>query len=283
MSKLEFVDPTASAPDGAKTQRSPRDDVAASRLHPRDVLSLGVVGLLSRRLRSALTALGIAIGVAAMVAVLSISESSRADLVATIDRLGTNLLTASAGQSLFGQQSTLPKTSRSMIARIPPVQAVSSTAPVEGTVRKTPVIPVGETGGISVLAADEHLLDAVGAHLRAGRFLDAATSRYPTVVLGDVAARRLGIDRPGVMVWLAGRWFTAIGILDPVELADELDRAALVGYPYAIAHLGIDGAPGTLYIRADPSSIEDVRGVLAATANPQPPEEVKVADRKSVV
>lgn len=251
-----------------------------SRLHPRDLAALGFSGLRARRLRSALTALGIAIGVAAMVAVLAISESSRADLVATLDRLGTNLLTASPGRSFFGEAATLPKTSRSMIARIPPVQAVASTAPVSATVRRTDRIPPGETGGIAVLAADPHLPDAVGATLRAGRFLDPATGRYPTVVLGDLAARRLGIDHPGVQVWLAGRWFTVIGILDHAALAEELDRAALVGYPYAIDHLGIDGAPGRLYVRAEPTTIEDVRSVLAATANPQHPEEVAV-DRPS--
>jgi len=250
---------------------------APSRLHPRDVAGLGFAGLRSRRLRSGLTALGIAIGIAAMIAVLAISESSRADLMATLDRLGTNLLRVEAGQTFMGRTATLPTTARAMIARIPPVQGAASTALVSATVRRTDRIPEGETGGIRVLAADPQLLDTIGVGLRAGRFLDAATDGYPTVVLGDIAARRLGIDRVGGPVWIAGRWFTVIGILAPAELEPEIDRAALVGYPYAEAELGIDGAPSVIYVRAHPDVVTDVREVLAATANPSHPEEVNIS------
>ena len=83
-------------------------ELAPSRLAPRDVLRVGAVGLRARRLRAALSALGIAIGIAAMVAVLAISESSKADLLSSLDRLGTNLLTASPGQTIFGEDAVLP-------------------------------------------------------------------------------------------------------------------------------------------------------------------------------
>ena len=212
-----------------------------------------------------------------MIAVLSISESSRADLIATLDRLGTNLLRVEPGQSFLGKAATLPKTSRAMIARIAPVQGAASTAPVDATVRRTDRIPSGETGGISVFAADPELLDTVGVGLRAGRFLDAASARFPTVVLGDTAARRLGVDRIGLQVWIADRWFTVIGIVAPAELEPELDRAALIGYPYAEAELRLDGAPGTIYVRAHPDAIAAVRDVLAATADPQHPEQVNIS------
>jgi putative ABC transport system permease protein len=249
----------------------------ASRLHPRDVAGLGFGGLRSRRLRSALTTLGIAIGIAAMIAVLSISESSRADLIATLDRLGTNLLRVEPGQSFLGKAATLPPTARAMIARIAPVQAAASTASVTATVRRTDRIPADRTGGISVLAADRQLLDTITVRLRVGRFLDAATDGYPTVVLGAIAAQRLGIDQVGMQVWIADRWFTVIGILDPAELEPEIDRAALVGFPYAEAELGIDASPSTIYVRANPASIADVRDVIPATANPQHPESVNIS------
>jgi len=254
-----------------------REAPAPSRLHPRDIAGLGFGGLRSRRLRSGLTALGIAIGIAAMIAVLAISESSRADLIATLDRLGTNLLRVEPGQTFMGKAATLPRPARAMIARIAPVQAAASTAPVSATVRRTDRIPSGETGGISVLAADIQLLDTIGVRLRAGRFLDEASARYPTVVMGDIAARRLGIDRIGTQVWIADRWFTVVGILGRAELEPELDRAALIGYPYAEAELGLDGAPGTIYVRAHPESIADVRDVLPATADPEHPEQVNIS------
>jgi putative ABC transport system permease protein len=252
-------------------------ELAASRLLPADVLRVGGIGLRTRRLRAALSALGIAIGIAAMVAVLAISESSKADLIATLDRLGTNLLRVAPGQTIFGEDAKLPEEARAMIGRIAPVEEVSAVETVDATVRRTQYIPEEETGGISVMAADLDLPATLGATLQAGVFLNAATSRYPAVVLGSIAAERLGIDRVGVNVWLADQWFTVVGILDPIELAPDLDRAALVGLPIAEQLLGAVGSASTIYVRANPDDLDDVRRVLGATANPEHAEEVDVS------
>ena len=251
--------------------------LSPSRHAPADVLRVGSVGLRTRRLRAGLSALGIAIGIAAMVAVLGISESSRADLLAQLDSLGTNLLTVTPGETFFGADAKLPKESLGMLRRVGPVQQVAATGNTSATVRRSDRIPVVETGGISVLAADPGLLAALGGQLADGRFLNRATARYPTVVLGAKAAERLGIGRAGGQVWLGDRWFTVIGILQPLALAPEIDRAALVGFPAAEELLGSDGSPGTVYVRADPDQVEAVRGVLAATANPENPNEVRVS------
>jgi putative ABC transport system permease protein len=248
-----------------------------SRLHPRDLVGVASTGLRTRRLRASLSALGIAIGIAAMVAVLGLSESSRADLLAQLDTLGTNLLTAGPGQTFLGEDAKLPEESLGMIRRIGPVQRVAATGPVDATVRRSDRIPKVETGGISVLAADPHLLDTLGGTVASGRFLNRATARYPAVVLGAKAAERLGIGRAGGQVWLGDRWFTVTGILRAVTLAPEVDRSALVGFPVAEALLGSDGSPGTVYVRARPDRVEAVRDVLAATANPESPNEVEVS------
>ena len=234
-------------------------------------------GLRTRRLRAALSALGIAIGIAAMVAVLGISESSRADLLAQLDRLGTNLLRVTPGETFFGAEAKLPKESPGMLRRVGPVERVAATGNTDATVRRSDLIPEAETGGISVLAADPELLGTLGGELAAGRFLNRATARYPAVVLGAKAAERLGVTGAGRQVWLGGRWFTVVGILRPVTLAPEIDRAALVGFPAAEALLGSDGSPGTVYVRADPDQVEAVREVLPATANPANPNEVRVS------
>ncbi|MDQ1517099.1 MAG: putative transport system permease protein [Actinomycetota bacterium] len=243
----------------------------------RDLLVLAGGGLRARRLRSILSAAGIALGIAAMVAVLGISASSRTNLLAELDALGTNLLTVEAGQTLIGGDAKLPETAPGMIGRIGPVQSTAATARVSATVRRTDHIPEAETGGIAVRAAQPGLASTLRATVRAGRFLDGATDRYPAVVLGSVAADRLGIDRVGGRVWLGGRWFTVTGILDPVPLAPEIDRSALIGFPVAESLLGADGAPGTVYLRADPSQVDAVRSVLAPTTNPRHPEEVRVS------
>ena len=102
------------------------------RIRPPDLARLAVVGIRTRRLRAALSALGIAIGVAAIVAVLGLSASSQAGLLAQIDQLGTNLLTVANGQTLGGQTAELPVAAPGMLARIGPVTDVQFTGTVEG-------------------------------------------------------------------------------------------------------------------------------------------------------
>jgi putative ABC transport system permease protein len=254
-------------------------DLAPSRLLPRDAVRVGAVGLRTRRTRAVLSALGIAIGIASMVAVLGISDSSRADLLAQLDALGTNLLEASPGQSVFGEQATLPETAEAMIARIGPVQAVTGARFVSGsTVRRTPFIDEAETNGIAVVAADPTLLDTLGGSMAGGVFIDDANGRFPTVVLGSVAADRLGVQGLSgrVRVWIDDRWFTVVGIVEPLPLAPDLDRSALVGRAAARTYLDADASATTVYVRTDPEDVDAVREVLGATANPEAPDEVDV-------
>jgi len=254
-------------------------ELAPSRLAARDVLRVGAVGLSARKLRAALSGLGIAIGIAAMVAVLAISESSKADLLSSLDRLGTNLLTVSPGQSIFGEAAALPLQAPAMVGRIGPVQAVSATGVVDASVFRSELIPSSETKGLTTLAADPVLPVTVGATLADGVFLDAASARYPAVVLGSTAARRLGIARAGggVQVVIGDRRFTVIGILDPVTLVPALDTAALVGFPAAARYLDDEGDVSALSVRSDPEDVDDVQSVLAVTASPEHPDEVDVS------
>ncbi|MFY1618302.1 ABC transporter permease [Micromonospora sp. WMMD736] len=251
-----------------------------ARLGPGDVLRVGGVGLRTRPLRAFLSALGIAIGIAAMIAVVGISSSSRAELDRALDALGTNLLTVEPGNTLFGADAQLPEESVTMIGRIGPVTEVSATGQVaDAKVYRSDRIPAAETGGIGTRAARLDLLGTVGAQVTSGTWLNEATARYPAVVLGSTAAGRLGVAEadPQVQVWLGGRWFTVIGVLAPVPLAPELDTSALVGWSAATDYLGFDGHPSTVYTRAEESQVETVRSVLGATANPEAPNEVEVS------
>jgi putative ABC transport system permease protein len=254
------------------------ETIAPSRLAPADVLRAGAIGLRTRRLRAALSGLGIAIGIASMVAVLGISDSSKADLLSQLDRLGTNLLRVAPGQSFLGEDADLPESAGAMIRRVDGVEATAATKTIaDTTVRRNDLIDPAQTSGIAVVAADPSLPTTVGAGLARGRFLDAATGRYPTVVLGAEAAARLGIDRTGVRVWLGERWFTVIGILDPVTLDPSIDSAALIGFDAAVRLLDTDRSPSTVYVRANPDALTDVRELLGRTANPERPEEVDVS------
>jgi putative ABC transport system permease protein len=255
-----------------------KTSTVGSKLAPGDLVRVGAVGLRTRKLRAALSALGIAIGIASMVAVLGISDSSRADLLATLDDLGTNLLTVSAGNSVFGESATLPEQAEEMVRRIGPVQAASAVSSVSATVRRTDEVPEFETNGLAVVAADVDLLETLGGTMAEGAFLNEATANYPAVVLGSVAAERLGITSvdEGVSVYLDGHWFAVVGVLDELALSPDLDRSVIVGRPIAEALFDAGESASQIYVRADPADVEDVRAVLGATANPESPEEVSV-------
>jgi putative ABC transport system permease protein len=248
-----------------------------SRVRPADMARLSAVGLRTRRLRGTLSALGIAIGVAAMVAVLGISQSSKAQLLAELDRLGTNLLSVTPGQTFTGENATLPTTAVPMIRRIGPVEQVTSVSATQAGLYRNDHIPTADTSGLNVVAADLDLIGQLGVGVARGRWLDQATARAPAIVLGATAARELGIDRTGVRVWAGGRWFRVVGILRPNVLVPALDRTAFVGMPVAAQLLNSDGTPTTVYLRADPDQVGAVEGVLGATANPAHPERVQVS------
>jgi putative ABC transport system permease protein len=260
-------------------RRRRRAGLRPTRLRPGDVVGLGTVGLRARRVRTLLTSLGIAIGIAAMVAVVGISASSRADLLAELDELGTNLLQVEPGSDMFGEESTLPTAAPDMIRRIGPVDSAAATRTVgDASVRRTDMIPEEETGGISTVATEPTLLDTLGATVDVGTFLNDATATQPAVVLGSETAERLGIDdlEGDPLVYVGEQWFRVIGILDPAPLAPDIDRSALIGYPVAQELFDIDEAPSSVRVRTDPDQVEDVHDVLAATANPEAPNEASV-------
>jgi putative ABC transport system permease protein len=246
-----------------------------------DLGRVASVGLRTRRLRAGLSALGIAIGVAAIVAVLGLSASSQAGLLAEIDRVGTNLLTVNNGQNLIGGSAAeLPVRAPAMIGRIRGVTEVEYTGTVSGaSVYRSPYIPSVNTNSLSVKAASLHLLPTVGAGVAQGRYLNQATAQEPVVVLGATAARLLGIDHiyPGERIWLGGRWFYVAGILTQAPLAPEIDMSVLVGFPGAATYLGFDWHPSTIYVRAQTDQVAAVQSLLGATANPEAPNEVNVS------
>jgi putative ABC transport system permease protein len=250
------------------------------RMRPADLARLSAVGMRTRKLRAALSALGIAIGVAAIVAVLGLSASSQAGLLNEISRLGTNLLTVANGQTLSGDTAELPVAAPGMISRIGPVTAVDDTGRVSNfPAYRSPLIPSINSNALSVQATSLGLPATVGTSVAQGRFLNPATAREPVAVLGAAAAGRLGIDRilQGERIWVDRQWFYLVGILHPAVLASEIDTSVLIGYPAAEKYLGFDGHPSEVYLRAHTDQVNAVHSVLAATANPEHPNQVDVA------
>ena len=249
-----------------------RPQIDAARLPPRELLAVSIQGLRTRRLRAALSALGIAIGIGAMVAVVGVSSSSQAKLLATIDALGTNLLTVSPGQSFLGNSEVLPATSVPMIGHMANVDSDVAVYGVStATVLRTPYVPSEQTGGISVDAAGDNLPQVVGTTLASGHFLDAVSARYPEVVLGAQAASILQITHVGghLMVYLGDTWFSVIGIIKPVVLDSTLDSTVFISQPVAQRMFGVQPNPTEIYVRANQNRVIAVANLLAATADPQ--------------
>jgi putative ABC transport system permease protein len=249
-----------------------------SRLAPADMMRASLIGLRTRRLRSILSGLGIVIGIAAMVGVLGLSESSKSDLLAQLDQLGTNMLRIEAGTGIGIGSGELPEESISMVSRVAPVEQVASISSTEAKVYRNDLVPAGQTGGISVKAVDINLLTTLQGEMDSGVFLDEAARDLPVVVLGSVAAERLAVTdgTSGTVVWLGDEWFSVVGVMDTLELSPDLDRAALVSYSAAEDFLDHGGVPSTIYVRSDPDDIDAVRSVLPATVNPENPDEVEV-------
>jgi putative ABC transport system permease protein len=274
---------------------APAVSLTPPRLRPGDMARLASIGVRTRRLRAALSALGIAIGVAAIVAVLGLSSSSQAGLLAEINQLGTNLLEVTTGQNFSSQSVPLPLTAPGMIGRIGPVYDVAYIGTLaKANAYRSPLIPAVETNSLSVAATNLNLPAAVGTTVAQGRFLNAATATEPVCVLGAAAAQRLGIDRvsPGERIWVAGMWFYVAGILNPAALAPEIDASVLIGFPAAKTYLGyasvVDGRPAIgnpteIYVRTETNQVNAVYNVLASTANPENPSEVDVTQPSSTL
>lgn len=261
-----------------ETAAPPIKTLPPSRLRPIDVITVGSTGIRTRRLRTALSALGITIGIAAMVAVLGISESSRAGLKAQIEALGTNLLQVTPTVGIGSGDGQLPAHAVSTVRRIGPVREVGAVVELEQSILRNDVINETETAGVTVFAADLELLETLNGGLTNGVWLDEAKAQTQSVVLGATAAQRLGIERvdAGLTLLIGGEWFTVIGVLERFPLADQLDTAALIGRPIAASLFESELHPSTIYVRSNPERIEAVRRILGPTIDPQSPDEVSI-------
>jgi putative ABC transport system permease protein len=249
-----------------------------NRLKIKDLFFVALYGVRARKGRATLTSIGIGIGIAAIVAVSGISASGRADLLSTLESLGTNLVKASPQAGFFGTQEELPKGVLGMVERIGPVQEVTSTTQTDLLVRRSNFISEFEGGGISTIVTSAELLDVIGGNLIDGRFIEDGLSDIPVTVLGNVTAQRLGINNLSTptKILIENEWFGVVGILEELKIHPDLDRSVFIGYGVAKTLFDIDEEPTTIYLRANPTFIEDVVEVLAPSMNPENPDQVEV-------
>ena len=253
--------------------------VAPSRLKPSEAVRVGLRSLAARKLRSILSALGIAIGIASLVGVLGLSESSKSALLDQITALGTNLLTIEAGTGFGAGDAALPETAIQRVGRVATVEAASAVYSIDAGAYRNDLVPADLTGGIQVFGTDPSLIHTLNGGVAHGSFLTEATRSFPAAVVGSVAAERLGVRSldPPVMLYVGGRWVEVQGVLEPFALAADLDRAVLVGDAAAERFYDVDLTPSRMYLRVDEDYIDETRDVLGATVDPENPEEVQIS------
>ncbi len=253
--------------------------MSKNKLRTRDLFFVAVYGVKARKGRAALTSIGIGIGIAAIVAVSGIAASGSADLLSTLESLGTNLVKASPQAGFFGTQEELPEGVIGMVERIGPVEEVTSTTQTDLLVRRSNFISEFEGGGISTIVTSSELLNVIGGKLSEGRFITEGLADLPVTVLGSVTAKRLGItnlSKP-TKILIDDEWFGVIGIVEELKIHPDLDRSVFIGYGAAKKLFDINKEPTTIYLRANPTFIEDVVEVIAPSMNPENPDQVEVS------
>ncbi|MEU6146801.1 ABC transporter permease [Streptomyces sp. NPDC047081] len=250
------------------------------RLAPLDILGLGLLGIRTRKVRAALSALGISIGIATLIVVTGIPASSQKALMRELSALGTDMLQAVPARQ--DPPVLLPPESVDMVRRIGPVTVASAVANTHAEVFRNDRQDDADYSGLTVLASKPDLPRAINAEVGSGRFLSANTGDFPTAVLGSVAASRLGIPKvtagqSAPQIYIDRQWFTVIGVLAKTPLSPDIDRSVLVGWDSARSLLRFDGHPTVIYLKAKESQIEAVRDVLPATVNPELPGVVQVS------
>ena len=260
-------------------------DMARSRLRFRDAVSLGTLGLRTRKGRTAMAAIGIAIGVASLIALVGIINSGEADAQRDLLEQGIDVLELTPGTSFAEDPELLPGAAAAIDTHMRDlVKVVASIRRVPATVRKTDFIPQVETGGVRLFAVeadDLDLLVPLRGGVAAGRFHDAVSVQVPTVVLGADTAEVLGFDQlyANPTIHISGHEFAVIGVLDPFTISQglTLNRAALIGFPVAEQLYDAVDNPERIWVQADLDVIEQVRELLPRQANPEAPGEVSVS------
>jgi putative ABC transport system permease protein len=183
------------------------------------------------QLRSILAMLGIAVGAAAVIAIMHIGHNARGVALERLLRLGPDLMNVSVRR-----QGTIgPSIPEAFIDRLPELGiGVRQTVPL---IQMSSVVGGRTPTSVTLLAATEGLFDITKATLRSGRFSSPSDGQNLFAVVGAEVADELGKDateplRPGAEIVIEKRVVTIIGILDPahssIALGFSLDNAIVM-------------------------------------------------------
>jgi putative ABC transport system permease protein len=186
----------------------------------------GLNGVRTHRLRSALTVLGILIGIAAVILTVGLGEGAQAQVSSEITALGSNLLTITPGSTTsaagirggFGTSSTLTTYDATALASKTVAPDIKAVAPITDS---SETLTAGTSNWTtSVVGSTPSWITVRGETVAQGRFLDEQdiSDHEPVVVLGSVTASELFTrgDPVGQTVDVDGLPLTVVGVLNSV-------------------------------------------------------------------
>lgn len=242
-----------------------------------DFRHLAFGALRAQRVRSFLTALGITVGIAAVVLLTSIGEGIHQFVLAQFTQFGSNIIGIQPGKSsthgasvgVFGSTRPLTVEDAAALEQLPYVDAVvpvvQGNAEVEAGARRRRT---------SVYGVNSEFSRAFSIHVRVGSFLprDAADAARAFAVLGDRLHRELFGDRSplGEKIRIGGARYVVIGVMEPKGqvLGFDLDDTVYIPVSRALEMFNRDGVMeiDLAYRAGAPESeiIESVRRVLTA-------------------
>jgi putative ABC transport system permease protein len=204
---------------------------------PRDALRFSLRALVAHRLRSALSLLGMAIGVAAVVVLTALGEGARVYVVGEFANIGTNLLIVVPGRTqthgalpgVGGTPHDLTLEDAAAVGRVPGVLRVAPVA------MGTETVSHGERRRqVAIMGATAEMAPARRLEVARGRFLPPGEAERgsPVAVLGQSVVRELfpGEDPLGKVVRVGGSRMKVIGVLAHrgVQLGVDMDELVLV-------------------------------------------------------
>lgn len=226
-----------------------------------ELVATAVQGLFARPIRTALILLGPVIGVGAIVAAVGLTESAKGNVNATLEQLGTNLVTvqASAGVSQPGQLPKLPEETRERMLAVSLIESVSTLTEIAGH-RVLPYPAAAEAFEvlpISLRAADAEVPSVLEVSLTWGRWLDPWDEQpgHRTVILGaETAAAFAVLPGESRTILIDDRHYGVAGVLDPVPLIPSYDLSVFISFEAAARDFNDEGGPTEAIFRVDPNT-----------------------------
>ncbi|MAT37817.1 MAG: hypothetical protein CL420_07250 [Acidimicrobiaceae bacterium] len=249
----------------------------------REILNVAISGLTARKVRTLLIMLGPVLGAAGIVAAVGLNESAKGDVRQTLERLGTNLIVASAdGSFSAGQAPTLPEDAveRSMnvstVDRVAGITEIGSLTvlPSQGGKDFFRTIP------IPVLTSDQNLLNVLDAQMLHGRFINGSdeSNVFRSAVMGHDLANDYQY-LPGELrtIDVDGETYGVVGVIEKVDLVPKLDTAIIIPKSSAEEDFDVEQKPTTLYVRATEGNVDSTAEALPMAINLGGDEAVTVA------